>query len=101
MADDGNNGFEQATFCGLGEFVKAVFAHKAGAAPCAKANKIQPAFDLVQGVAGQTQAQLSSDEFLNLRQMADAGCAGFAKNYKVIHVAAVQPHTKLALDKVV
>ena len=78
-----------------------MLARKTGAAPGAKTDKIQPSLDFVQAVARQTQAQFSGDECLDFCQMANASCTGFAKNYKVVHVAAVQPHTQLALDKVV
>jgi len=101
VAQDGDHRFKEPAFGRLRKGVEAVLAHKPGCPPGAVANKVQAALAFVQAVARQAQPKVFAQERNDLCQVANACLAAFAKDHKIVHVAAVAPGLEHALDKVI
>lgn len=99
MPEDGDGGIQAVGLDRLGELEKAVFADESLGAPCAIAHKIDAFCGGCDGVFGQLQMQLITQEILNASQVFIALLFGQIEQDEVIHVAAVFFDAQLTLDE--
>ena len=101
MAQAGNQRLTLAAIDRLAGGEKRVLADEPAASPGAVAHEVDTSGNRRQRHFRERHAEALLDECLDPRTAVDGAVAGEAEQHEVVDIAAVVPHTQLALDEVV